>query len=183
MWEPKVPEKPLEVLDRFRKELGVDYIDSLLVHCATTSDWPEKLKVMLEAFSEAKEKKLIRTKGVSCHGLPALTTATKSDWVDVHLARLNPQGRHVDGATGKWSEPGKVPEAMKEIAEMHRRGHGVIGMKIIGNGDFKSEADREKSIQHAMTCGYVDAIIVGFASTAEVDEAIARMNKALAEKV
>ncbi|HVR74537.1 MAG TPA: aldo/keto reductase, partial [Planctomycetota bacterium] len=36
MWDrPSPPEKPLEVLDRFRKELGVDYVDSLLIHCAT----------------------------------------------------------------------------------------------------------------------------------------------------
>jgi hypothetical protein len=182
MWEPAVPEKPLEVLDRFRKELGVDSIDSLLIHCATTTDWPEKLKVMVDAFAAAKEKGIIRSKGVSCHGLPALTTATKTDWIDVHLVRVNPQGRHVDGLTGKFSEPGKVPEAMKEITEMHRRGRGIIGMKIIGNGDFQNAADREKSIHHAMTCGFVDAIIVGFASPAQVDETIERMNKALAEK-
>ena len=31
---PEMPRDPLGVLDRFRKELGVDYIDSLLVHCA-----------------------------------------------------------------------------------------------------------------------------------------------------
>jgi aryl-alcohol dehydrogenase-like predicted oxidoreductase len=36
---PGVPEKPLEVLDRYRKELGVDYIDSLLVHAARRIDW------------------------------------------------------------------------------------------------------------------------------------------------
>ena len=27
-------------LDRFRKELGVDYIDVVLIHCVTESDWP-----------------------------------------------------------------------------------------------------------------------------------------------
>lgn len=31
-----------------------------------------------------------------------------------------------------------------------------------------------------MTCGYVDAIVIGFASIAEVDEAIERVNKSLA---
>src|SRR5262245_39474547 len=69
---PSVPEKPLEVLDRFRKELGTDYVDSLLIHCATQNNWHEELKRMMDAYSEAQEKKLIRLKGVSCHGLPAL---------------------------------------------------------------------------------------------------------------
>ena len=62
---------------------------------------------------------------------------------------------------------------------MHDKGRGIIGMKIIGEGDFKDAADREKSIHYAMNCGFVDAIVIGFASTAEVDEAIVRVNKAL----
>lgn len=179
--KPPFTETPLQELDRYRQELGVDYIDSLLIHCATTPTWPDDLKRMMDAFSEAKERKLIRLKGVSCHGLPALTRATREDWVDVHLARVNPQGRHVDGADGTWKEPGNVEAAMTQIREMHRKGRGVIGMKMIGNGEFTSPEDREKAIRYAMTCGFVDAIVIGFASPAEIDEAVTRMNAALAK--
>jgi hypothetical protein len=179
---PDMPKKPLEVLDRFRKELGIDYVDSLLIHCATKNSWHEDLKSMMDAFDEAQERKWIRMKGVSCHGLPALRRATQVDWVEVQLARVNPQGRHVDGQDGTWSEPGNVPEAMKEVAAMHARGRGIIGMKIIGNGDFKNPADRERSMRYAMTCGFVDAIVIGFGSTSEIDEAIERMNRVLSEK-
>ena len=38
------PEKPMEALDRFRKELGVDYIDTVLVHCTTSAKWTEERK-------------------------------------------------------------------------------------------------------------------------------------------
>jgi hypothetical protein len=176
-------EKTLQVLDRYRKELGTDYVDSLLIHCTTKSTWPDDLKRMRDAFAEAQEKKLIRLKGVSCHGLPALKSATPLDWVNVQLARVNPQGRHVDGETGRWSEPGDVSVAMKEIKAMHDQGRGVIGMKIIGNGDFTKPEDREKSIRYAMTCGFVDAVVIGFGSTAEMDEAIERINRVLAEAV
>ncbi|HMP82850.1 MAG TPA: aldo/keto reductase [Verrucomicrobiota bacterium] len=182
-WDrPEYLENPLAVLDRYRKELDTDYIDSLLIHCTTEGDWPEKLKPMMDAFSEAKEKKIIRLKGVSCHGLPPLRAATGVQWVDVQLARVNPQGRHVDGETGDWSEPGDVPAAMKEIKAMHEQGRGVIGMKIIGNGDFRNPEDREKSIRYVMTCGFVDAVVIGFGSTTELDEVIGRMNRALAEE-
>jgi predicted aldo/keto reductase-like oxidoreductase len=182
MWDrPGVPEKPLEVLDRFRKELGVDYVDSLLIHCATKNSWHEDLRRMMDAFDEAEEKKLVRMKGASCHGLPALTRSTEMDWPQVQLARVNPQGRHVDGVLGKWEEPGKIDEAFKNLKAMHDKGRGILGMKIIGNGDFKNPEDREKSFRFAMTCGFVDAIVVGMGSIAEVDEAIERMNKALAE--
>ncbi len=179
-WQkPPFTETPLQEIDRYRQELGVDYIDSLLIHCATTPTWPDDLKRMMDAFTEAKERKLIRVKGVSCHGMPALTRAGREDWVDVHLARINPQGHHMDGADGTWKEPGHFNAAMPQIRDMHRKGRGVIGMKLIGNGDFTKPEDREKAIRYAMTCGFVDAIVIGFASPAEIDEAIARMHGAL----
>ena len=54
---------------------------------------------------------------------------------------------------------------------MHDKGRGVIAMKIIGNGDFTDATDREKSVRFAMQCGFVDAIVVGMKSVAEVEEA------------
>ena len=44
IWGQGAPEKPLETLDRFRKELGVEYIDSVLVHCTVTPNWDEERK-------------------------------------------------------------------------------------------------------------------------------------------
>jgi aryl-alcohol dehydrogenase-like predicted oxidoreductase len=178
------PEKPLEVLDRFRKELGVDYFDTVLSHYATTGTWDDERRRVLDALEEAKEKKIIRAKGVSCHGLPALTRATQVKWVDVHLVRLNPQGRHIDGPTFEWNANGyetTLDKDMAEIKTMRAAGRGIIGMKLIGNGDFRRPEDRERSIRFAMQCGLLDAAVIGFASTAEIDEAIERMNRALAE--
>jgi predicted aldo/keto reductase-like oxidoreductase len=174
------PEKPMEMIDRYRKELNTDYIDSLLLHYATTNSWQEERKRLMDVFEEAKAKKIILAKGVSCHGLPALTRATQVDWIDVHLVRINPQGRRTDGATFEWDEKGDVPKAIQEIKAMREKGRGIIGMKLIGNGEFTSPDDREKSIRFAMTCGLLDAAVIGFKSTAEIDEAIERVNRALA---
>ena len=176
-----VPENTLAVIDSYRKELGTDYIDSLLIHCTTTADWPEKLPRMMDAFDEAQAKGWIRAKGMSCHGLRALRRATESDWMEVQLARVNPQGHHVDGdhPTNPHDPKGKIPEAMKEIKAMHDKGRGIIGMKICGEGAFTKPEDREKSIKYAMTCGFVDAVVIGFKSSAEIDEAVERINRAL----
>ncbi|MHC4743541.1 MAG: aldo/keto reductase [Planctomycetota bacterium] len=183
---PGTPEKPLEVLDRYRKELGVDYIDSLLTHCAVTTKWEEERKRVMDALAEAKEKQIIRAHGVSCHSLPALTVAAKSKWVDVNLVRVNPQGAWIDTPVEKWNEKSDVshlPPVLEQIKVMHKNGHGVIGMKIIGNGDFTNPEDREKSIRFAMQPGLVNAVVIGFKNNAEIDEAIMRMNRALAETV
>ncbi len=178
------PEKPLEVLDRYRRELNVDYIDSLLVHCGVDKNWDEKRKRLLDAFEEAKQKKIIRAHGISCHSLPASARAAQLDWVDVNLVRINPQGAHMDTPAESWnakSNASHVPAMMEQIKIMRKKRHGIIGMKIIGNGDFKKPEDREKSIRFAMKCGLLDAVVIGFKSPAEIDEAIKNMNSALAE--
>ena len=96
------------------------------------------------------------------------------------LVRINPQGKHVDGPTGQWDEAGDVPQALEQIRRLHTAGKGVIGMKIIGNGSFTNADDREKSIQYVMGLDCVDAIVIGFSSPQEIDEAMERMNRALA---
>lgn len=181
-WQPFVPDtkQTLATLDRFRRELGVEYIDTLLIHCATEAGWPGSLEAMREGLARAKEKGIIRAHGVSCHGLPALGCVAACDWVDVNLARINHRGHHMDGDTGKWAEPGKKEPSCEHIATIHAAGKGVIGMKLIGNGDFTKPEEREKSIRFVMSRPYVDAGVIGFKSPAEVDEAIRRVNAALA---
>ena len=95
--------------------------------------------------------------------------------------RLNPMGHKVDGATYKWEEGGNVPAVIDEVKTMRADGRGVIGMKLIGNGDFKTPEERERSIRFVMQSGLVDAVVIGFASTTEIDEAIERINRALAD--
>jgi aryl-alcohol dehydrogenase-like predicted oxidoreductase len=179
-----VPQEPLQVLDRYRKELNTDYIDSLLVHCAASKTWDEERKKLLEAFEQAKEKKIIRAHGVSCHSLPALARSAQLDWVDVHLVRINPQGAHMDTASEHWnakSDASHVPAVVEQIKVMREKRHGVIGMKIMGEGDFTDPEDRKKSLRFAMHSVPLDAIVIGFKSTEELDEAIRCINSALAE--
>src|SRR5205823_5216834 len=62
-------------LDRYRRELGVDIIDVVLLHKMTTANWNVELKPCMDVLSEAREKGIVRSHGVSCHSLPALQTA------------------------------------------------------------------------------------------------------------
>ena len=174
----------LAAIDKHRKVWDTDYIDSMLVHCMVKDGWTEAMKRVLDGFNEAKDKKWIRAKGVSCHSLPALRTAAASDWTEIHLVRVNPQGAHMDTPAETWnakSDETHVSAVMKEIRTMHAKGHGVIGMKLVGDGDFKNPEDREKAIRFAMAHPEIDCVVIGFKSPEEIDEAIQRMNRALAE--
>jgi 1-deoxyxylulose-5-phosphate synthase len=176
------PDDVLAAIDRHRKVFDTDYVDSMLIHCMVKDGWTDEWKRIMDAFDEAKEKKWIHAKGVSCHSLPALRAATASSWTEVHLVRVNPQAKHIDGMTETWDQPGlDLAPVTTELKSMRAKGRGVIGMKIIGNGDFTQAEDREKSIRYAMSCPEIDAIVIGFKSTAEIDEAIQRVNRALAE--
>jgi aryl-alcohol dehydrogenase-like predicted oxidoreductase len=178
-----VPENPIAEVERYLKELGTDYLDSLLVHCVFKKGWTDERKRVLDALDEAKAKKLIRAKGVTCHNLGALEEAARLDWVDVNLVRVNPQGAYIDTPVEHWeakSDASHVPPVLEQLKTMRARGHGVIGMKICGNGDFTDPRDRETSIRFAMQCGLLDAVVIGLKSPAEVDEAIERIDRALA---
>lgn len=184
--QSKVPGKPEEVLatiDRHRKVFDTDYVDSMLIHCMVKDHWTDEWKRIMDAFNQAQEKKWILARGVSCHSLPALRTATVSPWTQVHLVRVNPQCCHIDGMDESWEKSGKdLSPVLSELKEMHAKGRGVIGMKIIGNGEFVKAEDREKSIRFAMSRPELDAIVIGFKSKAEIDEGIKRVNQALAER-
>ena len=183
--QSKIPGKPDQVLaaiDRHRKVFDTDYVDSMLIHCMVKDQWTDEWKRVMDAFNEAREKKWILAKGVSCHSLPALRAATASEWTQVHLVRVNPQAKHIDGMKETWNQPGlELSPVLAELKTMRAKNRGVIGMKIIGNGDFTQPEDREKSIRFAMSRPELDAIVIGFKSTGEIDEAIGRMNRALAE--
>ena len=165
-------------LDRFRKELNSEYFDILLLHCVRVPDWAEQYKRLRDSFSEAKQKKIILAHGASCHGLLPLRTFPESaDWLDVALLRVNHDGTKMDTLKPTdTDELGNVSEVVGHIKTLRAKGTGVIGMKIMGEGQFKTPAQRDASVQFVMKLGTVDAVTIGFKSTAEIDEAIERIN-------
>lgn len=175
------PEDILAAIDRHRKVFNTDYVDSMLIHCMIQNQWTDAWKRIMEGFDEAKEKKWIRAKGVSCHSLPALRAARQSDWTEVHLVRVNPQGAFMDGEKENYNmTTNPVAPVLDELKSMRSKGRGVIGMKMIGNGTFVDAADRDKAIRFAMSRPELDAVVIGFKNRNEIDEAIRRINAALA---
>lgn len=151
-------------IDRFRKELGTDYIDILLIHCVTEGDWTTRYRGVMDVLSEAKEKGVIRAHGASCHTLPALRAAAASPWVEVDLVRLNPIQSHMD------ADPKTVIGVIKE---MRASGKGIVGMKILGQGDMRSRPS--EAIRYALGSGVLDAFTIGAESRAEQNDLTRRI--------
>src|SRR5271156_3526694 len=151
-------------LDRFRRELGTDYLDICLMHCLTEADWTERYRGVMDVFSEAKEKGIIRAHGCSCHSIEALRAAAKSPWVEVDLARINPIGSHMD------ADPETVVSVLRE---MKAAGKAVIGMKILGQGDLRNR--QSEALRYALSLGVLDAFTIGAESKAEQEDMIRRI--------
>jgi len=151
-------------LDRFRKELGTDYLDICLMHCLTEADWTERYRGVMDVFSEAKEKGIIRAQGCSCHSIEALRAAAKSPWVEVDLVRINPIGSHMD------ADPDTVVSVLRE---MKAAGKGIVGMKILGQGDLRGRQD--EALKYALSLGVLDAFTIGAESKSEQEDLIRRI--------
>jgi aryl-alcohol dehydrogenase-like predicted oxidoreductase len=153
-------------LDRFRRELGTDYIDVCLIHCVTEGDWTDRYRGVMDVLSDAKQEGVVRAHGCSCHSIEALRAAAKSPWVEIDLARINPVG--VDAYMD--ADPATVVSVLKE---MKAAGKAVVGMKILGAGALRNRQD--EAIKYALSLGVLDAFTIGAESKAEQEDLIRRI--------
>ena len=154
-------------IDRFRKELGTDYIDILMMHCLTDDDWTEKSRGAMDAISEAQEKGIVRAHGCSCHTIGALRAAAKSPWVQIMLSRVNPIGSHMD------ADPATVVATLREGRQS---GKAIVGMKILGQGDMRTRAD--EALKYALSLDLLHAFTIGAENRKEQLDLIDRIGAA-----
>jgi predicted aldo/keto reductase-like oxidoreductase len=159
---------PKKTLDRFRSETGSDYFDIMLLHCMTNGTWQEEKKPYIEALSEAKQKGILKTVGVSCHSFDALKLAADDPWVEVILARINPEGLIMDAS---------AEEVMAVLKKAHDNGKGIIGMKIFGEGKMTDESRREQSLKYVIGSKNVDCMTIGMMTIEQVDANVNLMMK------
>jgi 1-deoxyxylulose-5-phosphate synthase len=151
-------------LDRFRRELGVDMIDIVLLHNKQSATWTTDCAGAMDVLSQAKQSGAIRAHGVSCHTLEALQLAAATPWVDVDQARVNPDGILMD------ADPATVINLLRQ---MRASGKGVIGMKILGAGGLTSRVD--EALQYALAQDVLDCFTIGCQSPAELDDLLTRI--------
>ncbi len=83
--------------------------------------------------------------------------------------RINPYGMSMDG---------KPEQVVPILRKLRAAGKGVVGMKIVGNGNLRDDPDRrEQSVRFALHLDCVDVLNVGCESTDEVDDIAACVRK------
>ncbi|HYW71816.1 MAG TPA: aldo/keto reductase [Pyrinomonadaceae bacterium] len=169
------PEAAREDIDRFLRELRTDYIDSLIIHHVTIPDWTTQYRGVMDVFAEAKRKGKIRAHGVTCHDFGALQAAAASDWVQINQVRWNPGRAHMDE---------EIETVRALFRKMRARGQGMIGMKVVGQGDLLNGQRKftpAECFRFQVESGVVDAFVVGVEATSHVDELLHNTQVALNE--
>ncbi|OPZ02795.1 MAG: Aldo/keto reductase family protein [candidate division BRC1 bacterium ADurb.BinA364] len=159
-------------VERFLGELGVEQLDVCLIHCCLNERWPDEYERIRDELSALKEKGTVRAAGVSCHDFGALKVAVEHPWVDVILARVNHTGAAMDAA------PDEVVPVLKRA---RANGKTVIGMKVCGGGQLTDPDQIDASMKFSLSSGAVDGLTMGMLSPEQVDDSVARVEKALRE--
>ncbi len=159
-------------VDRFRKELATDVIDVCLIHCMTDSNWPQTFARVRDELSGLKQKRVVRSVGVSCHDLGALKVAASDPWVDVILARINYRGGP------PYSMDGTSDEVSQVLKSARKNGKAVVGMKIFGAGKLVKPEEKDASLKYVLGNSLVDAMTVGMLTPAQVDDTTDRIARA-----
>ena len=146
-------------LTRFRRELGTDVLDIVMLHCMSSEGWPVSHAGAMEALARAKERGEVRAVGISSHGLGALHTAAKSEWVDVVLVRLNHSGVNMDGSLEE------VLEAVRRLGEADK---AIYAMKVLGCGALGGNP--REAFEFIKNVSDVHSFTVGMTSEDELDE-------------
>jgi predicted aldo/keto reductase-like oxidoreductase len=160
-----------EEVDRFRKELGTDYLDVCLIHCMQNAKWPTQFERIRDELSDLKRKGAVRAVGVSCHDFGALKVAAELPWVDVIFARVN----HKCGK--EFMCDGSLAEVTGVLKTARKNGKAVVGMKIFGEGKLVKPEEKDASLHYVLTNQLVDAVTIGMLKPSEVDDTLLRMSK------
>jgi predicted aldo/keto reductase-like oxidoreductase len=146
----------MKQLDESLKRLQLDHVDLLHVHALLGPDDLEAVSKKggaYEAAVKAKEQKMARFIGVTCHAFPdVLKTALERHDFDCTQMALNAAMRgQVKGATSSFEETA-LPVAL-------RKKMGVTAMKIFAQDALVGQAPPEKLIQYSMTLPVAAAVI------------------------
>jgi len=153
-------------LERFKQEMGTDFIDIILLHSRLSPEWETLDKPLMDVLSEAKQKKMLRTMGISIHSLEAMKVAAKSKWLEVCMVRINPAGIRMDAPPD---------QALPQLLELKAAGKGIIGMKVLGEGQLKDRID--EALLFALNKSPAHSFSIGCESKEEFKDNIDRIAK------
>lgn len=134
-------------------ELGTDYIDILLLHGIDSVGEFKECKGAWRCLKKSKKEGVIKAIGVSTH-TPVVVDFLSNIDCDVILTTMNKIGHSVYGDLDKQ---------VKAVRKAVKNGKGLLGMKVLGEGDPKLLEDVFSSIKYAASLPF-HSLLIGIRS-------------------
>jgi uncharacterized protein len=136
------------------KRLSTDHLDVLHIHALKNMDDLAAIEArggVLEALYEAREQKVARAIGITCHADPgALQTALQRHDFDCTQMALNAGLRSMtDGM--KIAPAGRASFERLALPVANRKHMGVIAMKVFGQEQLVGAASGERLLAYALS--------------------------------
>ncbi len=160
-----------EEVDRFRKELGTDYLDVCLIHCMQNDTWPRQYARIRDELSELKRKGAVRAVGVSCHDLGDLEGRRGAS-----VGRRDFRPRQLQVRPGVFLRR-HGGASYRRLKTAKKNGKAVVGMKIFGAGKLTEPEQKDASLKFVLGGNLVDAITIGMLSTDQVTDTLKRVGQ------
>jgi aryl-alcohol dehydrogenase-like predicted oxidoreductase len=155
----------LRLLDDSLRRLGTDRLDLWQLHDLRTLEDLDEIfgkGGAIEAVERAKADKRVRFVGITGHHDPAiLVEAMRRYPVDTVLCAINP------------ADPRRLPFSTTVVPEAKKRGVGIIGMKVMGQGRMLEDGVATHAELLRYAASFADTSIVGCSSVEEVRQNVA----------
>ncbi len=167
-------------LDESLKALGTDYIDIMLLHNETTTDFIDHESVR-EFFVAQKKKGAIRAFGYSSHTnhVTLLKGTNEDTFYDVVMVPYNHKGSYIHSQGGNYNEWDQAALEV-ELKKAEKNNIGIVAMKTCSAGPYTFSEHVETSFKDAlkwvMQHSYIATMAVAVANVEQVAENAAAMS-------
>lgn len=150
-------------VERFRQEVGADYLDVILLHGVMSRDELVARAGAWEGLQEAKARGKVRAIGLSTHVATGeiMGELAKRPDVEVVLTTCNVAGVTLEG---------DMDAHRQQIRTLHEQGKAICLMKVLGQDKLADRA--EDAIQYAADFPHAHAATIGFRDIHQVKFAV-----------
>lgn len=151
-------------VERFLRELGTDYVDTIMLHGVQTVEELGNRQGALEGLLHCKERGLVRHVGLSTHVStgPIMDEVAANASIEVVLTFYNKDGVMLKG--------GSLAEHVAAIRKAYEAGKGVCLMKLLAQGALAGSA--EEALRSGLQFPYAHSATIGFRDVHQVELAV-----------
>ncbi len=153
----------MAAIEECRSALGLKTIDIFLMHEVRTGQFAARTGAW-QALQDARATGLVRAIGISTHHADVARAMADVAACDVIFALLNYRGMGIRCG----QDAGTKEEMAAALTVCKACGKGIYTMKALGGGNLT--ADYQKALDYVFSQDCVDAVMVGFTNTSEIDD-------------